>query len=535
MSSLPTSGTISKFDIIAFAQDVMAEIEHIRSYTPSFNDELQQSDQRPTESRVNAFFRLMGLPMFVSVSPDNDKGKSTGSNASQIVMTPGFRQGILPKNSIIANSKMTKLFGPDGKQSNAQALLDMREQELLERERSIGATNMNTRMALAFYFPMDLKLNENTNDKDGFIIFKRVSPFAVSYDTIFPGSNELSKPFLVNLEDGRPSPSSTPIRKPFIETAIRIRMVAFDGGNQGLTDYLDSARTRMAQLSQQAADMLPQESSLYESYIIDQMLGSIDQLADKWVKLQNRRQRIAKNVAMVLKPKTISSQRSPFGKRGNLATELQVQDNSATGQRLAALNQALAASEAMFSLLPTEDTTSLSGSTVRNVMPNALTNAFVSIMRQPIDQQRKKIDELNSQLTAQAQQADALRLEQEMMTGEFSGLSMPDIIFSILGLFLIDREDLIALLDSDTKDQMRQDPVLNTVIQTYDGGNSADAAIWNLEQKVEDLYDTLKTAIDLRIQRSKRTAKGSLPLATSQSDFFVDPQSAADEIAADGE
>lgn len=527
MAASSTSGTVSKLDIVKFAQDIMSEVDGVRSYMPSFNSETQQTDQRPTESRVNAFFRLVGLPMFVSISKENDKGKS-GNNSAQQVMTPGYQFGGFP-DGIPANSEETQLAGPDGEMDSASALLGDRESKLLEREQKIGTPEMNTRMASAFYNPLGLKLNEDAMDSNGSEVFKMVSPFAVSYSQIFPGQNELSKPFLADPEQGRPAPSSTPIKRPFIETVVRIRTVSLDGGNQQQTDYLASVRTRIAQLSSQAADMLPTEASMYEAFIIDQMLGSLDQFADRWVMLQSRRERILKDATIALKPKTLSSQRNSFGKQGNLALELKLDDNSATGQRLEALNRGIAVSEAMIGLLPTEDITSLTGTKVRNVMPNALTNAFVSVLRQPIEQQRKKLEELNGQLEALAQQADRLRLELEMMTGEFSGLSLPDVVFTILGLFLIEREDLVALLDQGTLDEMRKDKVLKEVVDTYSGGD-ASAAITALEGKVKDLYATLETAVDWRMSRSKRTSKNSMPLATAPDKRFQDMSDMSDKV-----
>ena len=508
MVALSTSGTIPKLDLVKFASDIMSEVEGVRSYTPSFDDEAKLANQRPTESRVNAFFRLIGLPMFVSITPPNSKGKTGGNETAEKMMTPGYSKGGLPPG-VIVDSNGTQLRGPDGKDASVQKLLGARETKLREREQSIGTPDTNLRMESAFYYPMDLVLNKSAFDLNGSEVFKRVSPFAVSYMPVLPGQNELSKPFLANPESGRPPPPTTPIRRPFIETVVRIRTVVLDGGNQGQTDYLAATRARVEQLSQQAADLLP---ASMEAFIIDQMLGAIDQFADRWVMLQTRKERLSKDVTIVLRPKTISAQRSTFGKRGNLMSELDISDTSETGQRLTALNRGIAVSEAMIGLLPTEDNTSLTGTTVKNIMPNALTNTFVSILRQPLEQQRRKLDELNATVTALSQQADRLRLEQEMMTGEFTGLSLPDVVFTILGLFLISREDLVAMLDDDTLDQMRLDPVLKTVADS--GGDPAEA-VAHLEDKVLDLYDALGTAIEFRMQRSKRTSKGSTPLVSA--------------------
>lgn len=511
MASTSTSGTVVKLDIIKFAKDIMAEVDAIRSYLPSFSDEAQLADQRPTESRVNAFFRLVGLPMFVSITSNNDKGKSGGNNVAQKMMTPGYQSAGAP-DGIVENSGETELTGPNGRQYDAATLLHKREETLLAREQKIGTEATNIRMASAFYVPMPLALNKEmvANKSE---IFKMVSPFAVSYSLVFPGSNELSKPFLANPEEGRPPPSSTPIRRPFIETVVRIRMISLEGGSQKQQDYLKATRDRVKLLSATAAKLLPQNASLYEAFVIDQMMGALDQFADRWVMLQSERESISKELTVVLKPKTSSAQRSAFGKQGNVVLDLQLDDNSATGMQLAALKRGIAASEAMIGLLPTEDISSLTGTKVKNVMPNALTNAFVSVLRQPIERLKSKLEEINALRETKAQQADALRLELEMMTGEFSGLSLPDMVFTLLGLFLISRDDLIALLDADTLEQMKKDKVLETVVKNGNGSvANAVKAITKLENTVKDLYSTLQTAIDLRLNRSKRTSKNSTAL-----------------------
>jgi hypothetical protein len=208
--------------------------------------------------------------------------------------------------------------------------------------------------------------------------------------------------------------------------------------------------------------------------------------------------------------------KDPFGKQGNAALEWKMKDNTETGKRLAALNCGVAVSEAMVGLLPTEDITDLTtGTKTQNVTPNALTNAFVSVLRQPVEQQKRKIEELKGKIEAETQQADRLRLELEMMTGEFTGLSLPDVVFTILGLFLVERKDLVAMLDSSTLDQMKKDTVLKTAVEKYSGGNAVDA-IANLETKVKDLYTTLDEAIKLRSQRSERTGKSSTALSSTK-------------------
>lgn len=505
----------------------MSEVDSVRSYLPDVGGDSQQADNRPTESRVNAFFRLIGLPMIVSIAPENDKDKST-TKASQQTLTPGFAMGGEPPG-VLGDSKDAKMPDPiTGNDTALQTLLQSREKTLLELEREIGTADRDQRRVWAFYTPLSLSLDETDFDEKGLLMFKRISPFIVSYRRIYPAQNELSKPFLANPERGRTPLDSSPIRRPFIETVIRIRISALEGGNQQQQDYLANARVRMQQLSSTAANALPEEASAYESFIIDQMLGSINQFADTWVNLQRRREYITTDTSIILKPKTSSAKANPFGKQGNVATTLESTGKSDRGkpnliQRQAILNRSIAVDEALISLLPTQDATSLTGEEVKNVMPNALTNPFVSMLRQPIDWQRKKLAEVSAQIDAITQRADRLRLELEMMTGEFTGLSLPDIVFTILALFLINKNDLIGLLDQDTRTQMSYDPVLKAALE----GSSPTATITaanNLRNKVKELYADLNEAIKQRLDKSKRTSRSSSSLPNEKNSRTLNNQ-----------
>lgn len=528
-----SSGTTFKLDIIKFAKDIMSEIDSIRSYSYSTGDDSRISDNRPTESRVNAFFRLVGLPMIVSVSPTNEKDTSI-TKSSQKTMTPGFLSGSRA-DMVIADSEDAKIEHPiTNKLMSVQELLNERETKLLDFEKQIGTEDRDKRRAKAFYVPMELKTDEDKKDKYGLRIFKRISPYLVSFRDILPGSNELSKPFLADPESGRPPPDSSQLKRPFIETAIRIRFVSIEGGNQAQTDYLKGIQDRLDQVSPKAANLVPKQSSLLEAFIINQMLSAIDQFADMWTNLQRRRESFLKDNLFVFMPKTSSSKNNPAGKQGNFAIELDIPDHSQMGQKLSAINNSIAVDEAIIGLLPTQDLTSLNGDKVKNVMPNALTNSFVSVLRQPLEWQKKKMNDLNSTIAAQNQAADRLRYELETMTGEFSGISLIDVVFIILSLFLIQKEDLIGLLDQQTIDEMKKDPILQTYVKDINP-TEVTTAVGILQTTVNSLYDILHDAIKKRVDKTQRTAKGGVPNVYDPSSDTVDTSETQQIIAGAGQ
>jgi hypothetical protein len=115
---------------------------------------------------------------------------------------------------------------------------------------------------------------------------------------------------------------------------------------------------------------------------------------------------------------------------------------------------------------------------------------------------------VNAQIDAITQQADRLRLMLEMMTGEFIGLSLPDIVFTILALFLISMDDLFGLLDQATRDQMSYDTVLDAALTAAKPSDTITAAS-HLRDKVKELYADLNEAIKRRLDKSKRTSRSS--------------------------
>jgi len=119
------TNTFNNFDIIGFAKNIINEIENIRSFDVSVNSETSPNSNIPMESRVNAFFRLVGLPIFVTVEDKNkkDKGKLSGKT----YLSPGFFGATLDKYNI----KNTE-------DNDLSFYLSVREEELNTIENSIG-------------------------------------------------------------------------------------------------------------------------------------------------------------------------------------------------------------------------------------------------------------------------------------------------------------------------------------------------------------------------------------------------------------
>ena len=82
--------TLSKFDVIKFAKDIINEVESVRAYRETTDDKTEQKNHTPIESKINAFFRLVGLPMFVTLESQTDKKTDRGDLEGVRHLTPGF-------------------------------------------------------------------------------------------------------------------------------------------------------------------------------------------------------------------------------------------------------------------------------------------------------------------------------------------------------------------------------------------------------------------------------------------------------------
>ena len=95
------------------------------------------------------------------------------------------------------------------------------------------------------------------------------------------------------------------------------------------------------------------------------------------------------------------------------------------------------------------------------------------------------------------------------MTGEFSGLSIPDVVFTILALFLIEKKYLISLLDSDVLEEMKTDTALKSAIEkegiTTPTSSQVLEATEKLKEKVSDLYVLFENEVKSIKDKSKRT------------------------------
>jgi hypothetical protein len=515
MANISNSNTLNKFDVIGFAKKIIGEIDSVRSYSNDTDSETQSGFKRPEESRVNAFMRLIGFPMFVVIEKDGDK--SSGELAGNRILNPGWCGGKFSGYKIKNMDNISSLG------LSLASELSLRETLLLTTENNIGSDQMNKDMKDALDNPISLvpSMTKPAQVKSQVYsrrVYKKLFPLISSYRVVMPKMNETARPFVT--AENRMLDFNTELKQPFLETIIRIRIISMENAgstkeNTKKDDFLNSIKSNVT--PDEFADIKKKYSQILTSadvidiFILNKLFTSLTQLANKWVQLKRSQEYLKKLNVYKISIKTTSSKISPFGKRMDVTADAELMEQSETGIRLKELKSKLSQEEALLSLLPTTDVSDSSNSKIastKNTTSGTLVGPFADLINTDASQLRKEIKSLEEGIKQNVQQMEALRLELDMMTGEFSGISIPDVVSVIIALFMIDKQYLMALLDDDVKDNMRKDDTLAPAVDKYDiGGDSIEAAakaVGELQKAVEFVFDVLNKIIDSNYDRTKR-------------------------------
>jgi len=541
-----------EFDIIGFAKSIMNEIENVRSFDELIDDKTGDTYKTPTETRIDAFFRLIGLPYFVIIS-DKESNKKDDVK----FLNSGFGASVnstLANKEIVDNKKQIyATVSPSGKdlEGNVAEILEKRKSELKKINEEIGKQNMNERMGLAICSPADVKANipsESLGKTEAFIpraypgngpdteniriIFKQLFPLIPSFHRVLPLRNQIARPFTLSVKERRID-GETILRKPFLEQVIRIRFVEYgnsqtDEENKTEEDITSSIKYFIGETQFNeifSGDFLFTQTNRLEQFIIIKFLYAIKNLARKWVKINEQRVRLLRKISPVIAIKTSSSRASMFGKRIEISTVL---DGTEEGEKLKKLNSVIALEEALISLLPTDENekTDPKKSSTRNITPSALQNPFNMLIRYNLQKNIEDRDSIIAQSKKNINNLERIRLELDLMTGEFSGLSLPDIVITIASLFIVKRETLLNLLDKYTIDLMKTDKVLKTIIKDVKPeASNAMIAIQDLEIVIEQLFSLFQIEVDAT-QNRKNQGKQARSIRSSDDKSSTPPRCA---------
>lgn len=510
-----------ELNVIEFAKKVMKEIESIRSFDRAIDKETQ-GDKTPSESRINAFFRLIGLPMFVNIY-EEENGKTKKVLDEIKFLNPGFSKSVSSslagKNIDDTNSEYNDI---NGKSNKLLFILSNREVNLRQIEEKIGTNEMNDRMAKALCSPLDIGPDfvgtlipysqprggkDTQNERE---VFKQLFPLITSSREVLPLRNQIARPFTLS-ERERVIDRETILRKPFLEQVIRIRFVEYGSSQtkeekQKTQDLENSIKQLIGEDEYNSLFATTfSKINLLEEFVINKFLYAIKSLAKYWVKLNEKdRVRILREVRPNISIKTGSSRSSMFGKRVELSSIISGTKN---GEKLNKLNKLISEEELLIALLPSDEDEKKEEkqAQTRNITPSALQTPFLEILEYNLNKNKNERNELLANSKRNLKKLEVIRLELDAMTGEFTGLSLPDIIMVLAGLFIMDRDELLNLLDKYTIDNMKNDNVLKAIVENVSPSyENAMSAVESLELVVNQLFSYFQREIELEQNRGNR-------------------------------
>lgn len=498
MTNIPDANALSKFDVIKLAKSILAEVDQIRAYDTMPDDATKEGLKVPSESRLNAFYRLVGLPMLVIIENEkkedgSEKADNEGTSATK-VLSPGFFGGNLSGKNIKNADTEIEVESNNRKIST---ILNLREEQLSLIEAQVGTEKSSSDMtkALKNALPLAANISEKNSKKYSFVevgsgdfkrdVFKKLLPPVTSYRVVLPVRNEVARPFVLE-ESDRKVDSQTILKMPFIEMVARIRLLSAGNAdssadkakNQAFQDSIEAVAG-----SESIAYFTNLKAGLLEGFIINKLETAFYQLAAKWKELKKKQEILNKNTNFKISIKTSSSRASPFGKR----VEADFESDSNAVRKLKDLRAKLAREEILLSLFPTNDAlfkTNAKTSNTKNTSFSALINQFSTLITFNAERLRKAVKNEEEFIKKHIREFEKLRVGLDAITGEFTGLSIPDVLAVISSLFTIKIESLVGLLDTKAVKNMKKDKRLKTALESL---NVSDPNLNNTINAIKDL------------------------------------------------
>lgn len=453
----------------------------------------------PQESRCHAFYRMMGFPV---VSGDGVR-----------LYSPGFDPDLnrdkdkIQKNLDIANSTLEKL----------KNILTERE-NYTKTSTNIFQNKDNNATALAissiYVRPFDKQFKEGIGplDIDSQTVNvpdrKNVqSDFsdAVSFDTrskhilkpfivdprieltVTPATNRICAPFLLDKSKTQLS-KSTYLKRPYIERVMRVRfnnVNVLGNSNQGVVnqyvkDLITFVQTNsevtqpaLVEITANSLQSLHKSELMVFSKFIRIIEALVLELAHSFIEID----KIRKNINWKPIPNTNGPE---FGSTLN-AVDISDANNKVTEKDIANLQMQKFLQETDFDIgFTAPDLGGFSFSNVDDIVFGSLKN-----VSQFYDKQLNTLTKRREELGNRAN--DLLR-RMEIITGEFSGLGLLDIIAIQAALWVIKPEALMGLIDDEAITRMQSDAKLKSELTLPGAKMAPGEALAEFEKKLSEIY-----------------------------------------------
>lgn len=440
-----------KLDLSNFTKNIILEIDRKRCYLvdPQQGDEAEQL----FESRINAFYRMLGLPAYSSQPKQFDK----------------YNNGNLFKVDLERDSERLV------KMSTASTRNETHESAKLDEN------NLAQFMRLDYNSVVKLSSGIRSAGGDYSWIRKKGSLFPMVVDGtrgVFPVSKRVAPAFVTEKELRIATSGKETYQRPLLESIILLRLRG-DGVSDALRDSV-----LLDDFVEQYLEKQKDNPNLLSLEIIDRITTFI--FGDRGVVEYTKK--LLNSIAIV---KTKIS--TYFDNTDNTIQQPIFRAQDGTGnleKQIAGVESMAGEANVRLSMFDYSDTAE--GQSLRNLRDTAGVSWVVDLAsgsdEDAINRRKEELARVNKKAIVELK--NNFRKLDELL-GTFNGLSGVDVLIILLALFLIEEKYLVGLLNKDAQDRLNK-------IKGGAGISGTDdiTAVEALQEKVKELYTTLDAKIE---------------------------------------
>lgn len=493
-----TSETV-EFDPANFAKRIFSSIDDHRSHMGPLPTELVETPVRQgaastSESKMNAFFRLIGLPAVRDESKITDghrqnERKERVLSQDSTLNYHSFGSGLagqVAKKEIILSEKLTV----------------ERYNQLISQPLKIDESLNDASTRRPCLFPLVVDASVAVYPKD-----KRVAPLFYDGDYIMLGG-------------------SSRLKRPFLQHVLYMRLKLYSGSpTQIEQDLMKNILAEVGEDIISESDLL--DFKFLELQVIEKIVQTIKQSAKEYNRVRSKLRQLQANISYAAVPSD-----NPELRTGSMAVDNNKKFASSLDAQLQSVRAKLNKIDGLLLTLPIERINRsdrirrLSDEVATNSFsPDAFIGEFTSLLTFDRAALEKSEQELMQERSRNVQRLEQARRDIQYYTGEFTGLSIFDILGVFYALFTVPVDVLIGLLNEDAKNRLLADPFFSSSEQAVDTIQSTKTfqdivqessmpvleALSQLEVRVEDSFRIATTYLE-RITVGNRS---SLPLQQS--------------------
>lgn len=457
------------FDFETFASNAIKQVDEIRS-TGGITIGGKAVVQ---ESRINAFYRLLGLPAIIRYNEIKDSSERSETNTD-------------PLNT--GNNFKSEVMGATPQERQLFAIRNRGAIKPVTSEEAKAFMNANQAKLSHGILPFE----DNLSRKRGLLF-----PMFVDGEAqIFPQEKRVASPFSV--DDGDAVVDGVRYRIPFLEILIALRL-------KGDGVYSEAVQESINNLF---PGVDTSNLNLIEGKLIDALqlaLNSIIEIAHKTIKSIN--QSANRFSAPAIPPGGLN-----LDELITFSTEDSSAGKGTSEQRQGQLDSQERINSALLTIVEYDN--SFNSNAVKNVKEGGLTGSLLGAINGESEEEKKE-SERESEKAKQTTRKAFRSLES--LLGTFGGLSGVDVVVIMLAMMRVSKNDLYGLLNEESKlaletiktnDKEKKNTKSGANERPITGNATMPRqAVDNLQAKVTEIYEYLDSQVAVNKQIDKAYLK----------------------------